>query len=983
MAHVLLQCAPGLMRLAERKAGSRRRGEWGRALLAVGVVAALLCLAVANAFVRAGGSGVGDGVLWRDGAGGLVAATVAPDSPAAAAGIETGDVLLAVRGRPLERRAELLRLLAAVAEGTRLDYTLLRPGERRLHTVALEKVAPAALPTYFVLAAVGLLGLLVGAAVRVRRPGRQATLHFFWLTVAFFGVFAFSHTGRGGRLDWTFFWADEVAILLLAPLFMHFALVFPERAPGWLRHRFGRGLLPLVYAPAVALGAMQAGAVLGPDAGAGFTRAVERVWSLQHLYLAACTLGGLTMMVVGLRRVRSSTARRQLRWIVSGAVLGGLPFTFGYAVPYALGFEPAGGLELTAVPLGLIPLAFASAIVRYRLRDVEVIVKRSVGYAVVVAAMAVIYFGLERLAAAVFLDESGQRNSIIALLATAVVALLARPARKTIQTMLDRAHYRERFDYRRALTRFARDLSADLDLERLSERLVARVAETLGIERMVLLLGRVPSAAGTHPADDDFHPLRWVGFDAAPPVLPRASSLGKRMRARQTVLLDDPGNRRKCAAGDAAFWHARGLYYFVPCVSEGEAVAVMALGRRESGEPLSSEDVALLAAVAGQVATALENGRLYGRLREKAGELDRLRQFSENVIESLSDGLAVMDLDDRIVRWNAGFERLHGVPRAEAIGRSLDEVFDADFVTRLNMARAERPSGAELYRVPLLSRHGERRRLRVKAATAPLLTSAGRISGTMLIVVDSTARAQLEEQLQLSEKMASIGLLAAGVAHEVNTPLTGISSFTQMLLEDADPDDPKTRLLEKIEHQTFRAARIVNGLLNLARPRRTDTTGPVDVNAVIGDVLVLLEHQLEAGNVKVRRELANPPPVVQGVEFKMQQVFLNLFLNARDAMPSGGWLAVDSRVEDGAAVVEVSDTGAGISPEHLSRIYDPFFTTKTAGQGTGLGLSVTYGVVQEHHGTIDCASRPGHGTRFTLTLPLAAPDRAPATEAAR
>jgi signal transduction histidine kinase len=169
--------------------------------------------------------------------------------------------------------------------------------------------------------------------------------------------------------------------------------------------------------------------------------------------------------------------------------------------------------------------------------------------------------------------------------------------------------------------------------------------------------------------------------------------------------------------------------------------------------------------------------------------------------------------------------------------------------------------------------------------------------------------------------------------------------------------------------------------LNLARPGRTDAIGPVDLNAVIGDVLVLLEHQLETGNIKVRRELETPA-VVRGIEFKMQQVFLNLFLNARDAMPSGGWLTVRSRVERDSALVEVADTGSGISAEHLSRIYDPFFTTKTVGQGTGLGLSVTYGVVQEHQGTIECASRPGHGTRFTLTLPLAVPDRAPATEAA-
>ena len=170
--------------------------------------------------------------------------------------------------------------------------------------------------------------------------------------------------------------------------------------------------------------------------------------------------------------------------------------------------------------------------------------------------------------------------------------------------------------------------------------------------------------------------------------------------------------------------------------------------------------------------------------------------------------------------------------------------------------------------------------------------------GTIVIVEDVTARVQLEEQLRISEKMASIGLLAAGVAHEVNTPLTGISSFTQMLLEGADPQDPRTRLLEKIERQTFRAAKIVNGLLTLSRPASTDRS-LVDVNIVITDVLALLEHQFETHRIRVRRDLGEVPAMMLGQEHKLQQVFLNLFLNARDAMPKGGWLSVSTRLDGG------------------------------------------------------------------------------------
>jgi two-component system NtrC family sensor kinase len=233
---------------------------------------------------------------------------------------------------------------------------------------------------------------------------------------------------------------------------------------------------------------------------------------------------------------------------------------------------------------------------------------------------------------------------------------------------------------------------------------------------------------------------------------------------------------------------------------------------------------------------------------------------------------------------------------------------------------------------------------------------------------------QLEEQLQISEKMASIGLLAAGVAHEVNTPLTGISSYTQMLLEHARPDDPSTQVLEKIERQTFRAAKIVNGLLNLARPAQVDS-GPCDINAVVNDVLSLLEHQFKNGSIQVRKELSPMPPAVQGIEHKLQQVFLNLFLNARDAMPKGGWLTIVTRADRNGAIVEVADTGSGIPVEQLSRIYDPFFTTKEIGKGTGLGLSITYGIVQEHGGSITCDSQVGQGTRFSIRLPLAAAEK--------
>src|SRR5690606_548746 len=184
---------------------------------------------------------------------------------------------------------------------------------------------------------------------------------------------------------------------------------------------------------------------------------------------------------------------------------------------------------------------------------------------------------------------------------------------------------------------------------------------------------------------------------------------------------------------------------------------------------------------------------------------------------------------------------------------------------------------------------------------------------------------------------------------------------------------------------TFRAAKIVNGLLNLSRQggQAGGERVPVDLNAVISDVLALLEHQLELGRIKVRRDLDRGAAGIVGTEHKLQQVFLNLFLNARDAMPKGGWLSIASRIEGDRLTVEISDTGSGIPSEHLSRIYDPFFTTKSLGHGTGLGLSITYGIVREHDGTIHVERNVGQGTRFTLTLPLSQSFGQPARRAER
>ena len=945
------------------------------ALLTVAVTALLFSLGVANLVIRATWHEADDGVLWVKRVEGVTAFGVAPGTPASRAGIRPGDLLEAINGQFVEGPSDVANLLRQAKEGQPVTYRLLRLGTAEAFEFPLASIPRGNTSLYYVLAPVGLFTLLVGATVRLRRPNHPTTLHFLWLSGAFFGWAAFSFSGRLDRLDWFFYWADAAAVLLLPPLFLHFTFFFPERPRSWVTSPFGSRFWQVVYVPALLLGAARITAIAravsnGDFYIGGVVQALDR---FEPLYLSLYLGAGLVVITRAFREVRTVTSRRQLRWVAWGTALGGLPFAFGYALPYAMGIQPTVPMELSAVPLSLIPLTFASAIVRYRLADVEVIVKRGLVWAAALAAVAAIYAVLLQVAGWLFLSDTHDRTPVIALLATIVVVLVARPLKNAIQTTFDRAFYRDRYDYRRALVGFARDLSSDLDLYRLGDRIVVRITETLLVDRMALLLAEERTG--------EFSTIRSAGLSDPSVRLERASALGARLSSGAVVALDDQVSIHGIPAAELEPWRDRELYYFVPCVSKETTIAVLALGRKPRAEPLNSEDLALLAAVAGQAATALENGRLYRQLHVKAEELGRMREFNESVLESLDAGLAVVDVHERVIRWNRALESLHGTSRAGAVGRTLGELFGPAFVDAVRAARSQSSEGGTCYRFPLAPRASGDVRTLVNITTVPLqsLSGGGRDdNGAVIIVDDVTARAQLEEQLQISDKMASIGLLAAGVAHEVNTPLTGISSFTQMLLDGADPDDPKTRLLEKIERQTFRAAKIVNGLLSLSRPATSaPERAPVDLAVVVNDVLSLLEHQFKVARIQVRRDLQVPGPVVIGTEFKLQQVFLNLFLNARDAMPKGGWLSIATRVAGGAAIVEVGDTGAGIPAEHLARIYDPFFTTKTIGQGTGLGLSITYGIVQEHDGTITCESEVGVGTRFTLSFPEAAAASAP------
>lgn len=236
-----------------------------------------------------------------------------------------------------------------------------------------------------------------------------------------------------------------------------------------------------------------------------------------------------------------------------------------------------------------------------------------------------------------------------------------------------------------------------------------------------------------------------------------------------------------------------------------------------------------------------------------------------------------------------------------------------------------------------------------------------------------------EAQLVQSTKLAAIGQLAGGVAHEINNPLGGILGFAQLLIREKDESDPIVSDLKRIEESALRCKKIVENLLSFSRMSK-GFRQLVDANLALKETLSLIDHQLGLAEIEVSTEFFPGKLNVQADRHQLQQVFLNMILNAKDAMPEGGDLAISTNLFKGKVTIKFSDSGSGISKANLSKIFDPFFTTKEVGRGTGLGLSVSYGIVQDYEGDIQVESEVGKGTTFTVFLPQSKESRELKTE---
>jgi two-component system, NtrC family, sensor kinase len=923
----------------------------GAAILALATLTAVV-FGVINFQQRTMFATPDDGVSWIEGQSGVVAWHISPHSPAANAGIRVNDRILAINNAPIHGAIDVTKRLWRIGLWSIARYQIERGGkEFEVQLVIQPADRPASVENY--LRVVGMLYLFIGLFIFARRWNATRAVHFYIFCLASFVLYSFQYTGKLSTFDWEIYWAAIVARLLQPALLLHFALVFPERRPV---SRWHGAILGAIYGvPGVLLLVR----VLVALRELGFTPSISARNTLDRLdlgYLGVYFLLAALVFVISYHRASSGILRQQLKWVTGGALAGILPFLSFYVVPYFFSVVPRPWMNFSAVSLVLIPLCFGYAIMRYRLMDVDIIFKRGLAYTAASGGVVAVYIAIVALVGALF-HTSGMMGGVIAIV---VAAFLFQPFRDWVQARLDRFFYRDRLDYRRTLIEFGRTLSSEVRFDPMLASVMDRISQALLVDRLAVF-----TEDETRPGA--YRIARSVGVRYAGAL--DLSFLDAEIRpfAQGVLFYESARAAREVSPSVRQTLEQLDLNYFLPCQIRDHTIAVLGVGKTVDGDFLSSEDVELLVTIAGYLAIALDNAQLYNSIEQKAAQIERLKDFSENIVESMNVGVLAVDFGGAVESWNTHLERLIGVPREEAVGRKLEEVLPSDLMAEI-AARSSDERVSSLYKFPMRGRNG--RNLVVNVSIAPLVGKSGDRIGRLILFDDVTQRMRHEEQVFQNEKLTSLGLLAAGVAHEVNTPLAVISNYVQILAKQLPGGDPRHQLIEKVVKQTFRASEIVNNLLNFSRTSATEFT-EVNLNAVVEEVLTLVAHPFRTGHVQVTRNLQQELPPVLGSTNKLQQVFLNLFLNARDAMPSGGMVEVRTAAHNGSVEVEITDTGSGIPRENLHRIFDPFFTTKSSGRGTGLGLSVSYGIVKEHAGKVDVRSTPGKGTSFRLEFPVA------------
>jgi PAS domain S-box-containing protein len=394
----------------------------------------------------------------------------------------------------------------------------------------------------------------------------------------------------------------------------------------------------------------------------------------------------------------------------------------------------------------------------------------------------------------------------------------------------------------------------------------------------------------------------------------------------------------------------------LPVISDSGLIALIAVGPKLSGDPFYPQDLDLLMTLANQAGIAIKNARLYA-------QVVLANEYIENIVATIESGVIAITSAGRIAMFNRAAERLTGLTADAVKGQPIEGVqacLSEPLLATVADGQARTNPESELVAADV--------RRPIMCTTSPLRDPEGVVLGAVSVFSDLTALKELETERRRAERLAYFEILASGIAHEIKNPLVGIKTFTQLVPRrhaDARFIDEFTRV---VGHEIERMERLLERLGALSRPGRRPQY-PLDVRAPIAQAVEAMQPTFDEKGITISAVLGDATCLVRGHHEELQQLFLNLVINAHEATPPGGSVHIDVTYEAQRVIVTVSDTGPGIAPELVERVFDPFFSTKQ--RGSGLGLAICAGIAQTHGARLHASNRPGGGARFSVEFPVA------------
>lgn len=603
----------------------------------------------------------------------------------------------------------------------------------------------------------------------------------------------------------------------------------------------------------------------------------------------------------------------------------------------------------------------AYAIMKHRLMSIEVVIQRSTVYAVATVLIMALY------ALAVIISETylrkimGYTSLAVTALAALIIAVIYQPLVKSFQNLTDRLFFRGRYDYQKTLRKISHEIASVIKLEELTKFIASSFIETMMISEIsFLLLEREREHFRSVPLTIPRY--KRIEIDVTSPIVSWLLA-NKDILVREEIE-DEIGRQGTPGLAEVRDAMERlGISIWVPIISKDALIGIIALGNKLSGDIFTSEDLVLLTTLANQTAVALDNARLYD-------EVLSMKNYSDEILRSMTNGVLTTDVRGRIITYNYMAERITGKRLSEVLGKTCEEVWGVRgaITTAVDKTLKDRP----LTNFETGVASPERGLVPVAFSSTLLRDGQGKKMGALLSIQDLSEMKELEDKIRRADKLTALATMAAGMAHEIKNPLSSMKVFAQLLPLKIDDPEYRKKLGEILPREIDRIDRIVESLLGFARST-APTFEKVRIEEILEENVKYFSEKAENAGVKIKRSYAELPEI-EVDKGQLSQVFSNLILNAIQAMPDGGELAVttlpgktiDQVLQN--VKVKVSDTGHGIPEEMQKKLFDPFFTTKYG--GTGLGLTIAHSVVDGHKGFIDVESRVGKGTTFTVTLPV-------------